>query len=119
MCFQAATLPYGSNREGGRSLTVGGSSGFLTDTPQNMLDNGALPEDLPLVAGVVENEGTFLTAATYGTLAPLGLDKNFMFLKFMLLPAVLTSLGMYCFHSNLSGYTNDNNNSHTMTNINH
>lgn len=76
-------------------MTVGGPSNFLPDTPENLLKHGALPNDLSLIAGVVENEGTFLTAAAYDTLKPRNLDNNFMFLRFMLLPAVVTSLGMY------------------------
>lgn len=55
-------MPNGSNRVGARSLTVGGPSNFLPDTPQNLIDKGFFLRNLSLVAGVVENEGTYLAA---------------------------------------------------------
>lgn len=48
---------------GARSLTVGGPSNFLPDTPRNLIANGFFLRNLSLVAGVVQNEGTFLAAS--------------------------------------------------------
>lgn len=42
---------------------MGGPSRFLPDTPRNLIASGLFLRNLSLIAGVVENEGTFLAAS--------------------------------------------------------
>lgn len=55
----------GSNRVGGRSLTVGGPSNYLPYEPSELLRMGFYKKDINLMAGNVKNEGTFLTAREF------------------------------------------------------
>lgn len=53
----------GLNHIGGRSLTIGGPSNFLPDTPRNLLAKGQFQKNIDLIAGVVRNEGSYLAAS--------------------------------------------------------
>lgn len=53
------------NNVGGRSLTVGGPSNLLPDTPLNIRRKALYRKDLAVMAGITKNDGTFLTTRKY------------------------------------------------------
>lgn len=55
----------GANRVGGRSLTIGGPSHYLPYAPSELLQMGYYKKNVKLIAGVVKNEGSFLTAREF------------------------------------------------------
>lgn len=50
---------------GGRSLTIGGPSNYLPFKPNELFQMGSYKRNVRLLAGVVKNEGSFLTASKY------------------------------------------------------
>lgn len=66
----------GSNRVGGRSLTIGGPSNYLPYAPSELLQMGYYKKHVNVIAGVVKNEGSFLTAREFNEM----MDRSIFFL---------------------------------------
>ncbi|XP_055591664.1 glutactin-like [Uranotaenia lowii] len=72
--------PKGINNIGGHRLTIGGPSGILPHTPYSMMQRGGGRKNLPMLTGVVKNEGSFVLVDIFTILAHLKLlgDKEFV-----------------------------------------
>ncbi|XP_062562509.1 glutactin-like isoform X2 [Armigeres subalbatus] len=99
-----ATLSKGLGDVGGNRLTVGDINGYLPQTPWDVMKSGKMRQNLPMMAGVVKNEGTFLLTTVYDSLKNRGLLDDPNFLKYGLLESVNKLLGMEDASGSLTGY---------------
>ncbi|XP_031635474.1 glutactin-like [Contarinia nasturtii] len=85
----------GSNRVGGQSLTVGGPTNFfLPFSPEELLRKGFYKKNVRLIAGVVQNEGSFLTRILYDQLNSLSLSNKAWLMKNKFISATVNALGV-------------------------
>ncbi|XP_055692894.1 glutactin-like [Lutzomyia longipalpis] len=68
MKYLVTGTPNGIRTIGGHRMTIGGPSGFLPDTPYKILSSGGGRKNLPMMAGVLKNDGGFLMTGVYDVL---------------------------------------------------
>ncbi|GAB0089472.1 Carboxylic ester hydrolase [Sergentomyia squamirostris] len=85
MKYLMAGTPNGIRTIGGHRMTIGGPSKFLPDTPYEILSKGGGRKNLPMMAGVLKNDGGFLMTGTYDVLrSTIGFkNKNFYTFDFL------------------------------------
>ncbi|XP_039449928.1 glutactin-like isoform X1 [Culex pipiens pallens] len=87
------TVMKGNSEVGGNRLTVGDYHGFLPETPWDRIKAGKIRRNLPMMAGVVKHEGTFLLTTIYDVLSRKGLLENENYLKYQLVEMINKFLG--------------------------
>ncbi|XP_059608241.1 glutactin-like [Phlebotomus argentipes] len=69
MKYLMTGTPNGIRTIGGHRMTIGGPSNFLPDTPYEILSKGGGRRNLPMMAGVLKNDGGFLMTGVYDVLS--------------------------------------------------
>lgn len=87
------TVAKGSSEVGGNRLTVGDYHGFLPETPWERIKAGKIRRNVPMMAGVVKHEGTFLLTAIYDILSRKGLVDDKDYIKYQLMEMINKFLG--------------------------
>ncbi|XP_058834553.1 glutactin-like isoform X2 [Topomyia yanbarensis] len=75
----------GLSEVGGNRLTEGDFHGLLPEKPWELIKAGKIRPNLPMMAGVVKHEGTFLLTSIYDGLRNRGQLDNSYFIKYGLL----------------------------------
>ncbi|XP_065082057.1 uncharacterized protein LOC135704503 [Ochlerotatus camptorhynchus] len=99
-----STAAKGLGDVGGNRLTVQDYHGFLPQKPWEMIKAGRNRPNLPMMAGVVKHEGTFLLTSIYDGLKNRGLLDDPNFVKYGLLEQVNKILGAEDPSGSLAGY---------------
>lgn len=50
---------------GGRSLSIGGPTNLLTDTPQNIVDSGRYNKSIAILNGVTKHDGSWVATGIF------------------------------------------------------
>ncbi|EAT48045.2 AAEL000918-PA, partial [Aedes aegypti] len=87
------TATKGLGDVGGNRLTVGDFHGYLPQKPWEQIKAGKVRPNVPMMAGVVKQEGTFLLTTIYDALKSRGLLDAPNFVKYALLETVNKFLG--------------------------
>ncbi|XP_058827005.1 glutactin-like [Topomyia yanbarensis] len=98
------TRAKGLSEVGGNRFIVGDFHGFLPRTPWDQIRGGNIRRNLPMMAGVVKHEGTFLLTTIYDSLKSPGLLDSSNFIKIGLLDRVNRILGIDDPTGTLLGY---------------
>ncbi|XP_055621644.1 glutactin-like isoform X2 [Toxorhynchites rutilus septentrionalis] len=89
---------------GGNRLTVGDYHGFLPQTPWELIKEKRIPRNVPMMAGVVKHEGTFLLTSIYDILKRKKLLDDPNFVKYEMLETINKLLGIDDPTGMLTGY---------------
>ncbi|XP_055534054.1 glutactin-like isoform X2 [Wyeomyia smithii] len=98
------TSTKGLSEVGGNRLTVGDFHGLLPEKPWELLKMGKIRRNLPMMAGVVKHEGTFLLTTIYDGLKNIGQLDNEYFIKYGLLERTNRIFGVDDSTGTLAGY---------------
>uniref|UniRef100_A0A9I3EI17 Carboxylesterase type B domain-containing protein n=1 Tax=Anopheles dirus TaxID=7168 RepID=A0A9I3EI17_9DIPT len=85
-------LPKGINNTGGR-MTIGGPSQLFPKTPYEVMKAGGGRKNLPMLTGVVKDEGTFALVDVFTILTALKLHDKKDFLRFDVIEEIQRILG--------------------------
>lgn len=99
-----STAAKGLGDVGGNRLTVNDYHGFLPLKPWEMIKAGKVRPNLPMMAGVVKHEGTFLLTSIYDGFKSRGLLDDSNIVKYGLLEQVNKILGIEDPSGSLAGY---------------
>lgn len=98
------TSTKGLSEVGGNRLTVGDFHGLLPEKPWELIKMGKIRRNLPMMAGVVKHEGTFLLTTIYDGLKNRGQLDNEYFIKYGLLERTNRIFGVDDSTGTLAGY---------------
>ncbi|KFB47222.1 AGAP011366-PA-like protein [Anopheles sinensis] len=85
-------LPNGINNTGGR-MTIGGPSQLFPATPYQVMKAGGGRKNIPMLTGVVKDEGTFALVDVFTILTALKLHDKKDFLRFDVIEEIQRILG--------------------------
>ncbi|XP_049540364.1 glutactin-like [Anopheles darlingi] len=85
-------LPKGINNTGGR-MTIGGPSKLFPATPYQVMKAGGGRQNIPMLTGVVKDEGTFALVDVFTILTAMKLHDKKDFLRFDIIEEIQRILG--------------------------